>query len=917
MRPLKRLWSQVCLLWRRRAVRQEIDEELQFHVEQRMADNLAAGMTPEDAAREARKRFGNWQSVREDCREARGASFGETLWQDARFGARMLRKNPGFTAVAVISLALGIGANTAIFSLVNAIMLRSLPVPHPQELRVVQWSGLEPKTGMFTGSMREVGGDSGKRTDWLRVAGPAKRRTLADAFTYPQYRALREQCAAQADLFGYVELYEISVRGRGDPFVTRGIMVTGEFFFGLGVRPALGRLFSAADDQPGAAPSIVLTHALWERLFSLDPDVLGKALTLNGISYTVVGVVPRGFVGVGLSAGNEFYVPTSAQPHLAPGFPPTSSEHWWVNLMARLKPGVSDAQFQAALDVAFAAQVASVMKEPKIELLPGRAGPTNDQDFYRKPLMILLAVVGTVLLVACANLAGLSLARGAARQHELAVRAALGAGRWRLIRQSLTESLLLALLGGALGVLLAVWGKTAVSRLLTGSPEGLRYDLSLDLTVLGFTLATVLVTGLLSGLLPALRAGGVDPLAGLKSRAALGAPRLQVGRLLVAGQIALSTLLLAGAGLYVRTLVNLVQINPGFATEKLLLFKVVPGQEGYQGARLAAFYDSVQRSLAAIPGVRSAALSQYKLLGGMMSGGGFFSLPGHAFTGDLKPQAHRLTVSETFFTTMGIPLVTGRGFQAGDVEGAPRVVVVNRAFARTYLAGEHPIGQNLRAGEFNGKPIDWQIVGVCGDAKYTDLKREVPPTVYFSFRQDGAYGAYFAVRTALPPMALAAAARKAVAGIDPNVPLSDITSQEQVRNENISQERLFAMLCGALAGLAVLLSCVGLYGLMAYNVARWTSEIGIRMALGATRTQIASPIMGEAVRLSGAGVMIGVPVALALSRLIEHQLYGVTPSDPGTLACAAGALLVVAIIAAWVPARRAARVDPITALRCE
>jgi len=829
----------------------------------------------------------------------------------------MLAKNPGFTAVAVASLALGIGANTAIFSLVNAILLRSLPVPNPQELRVIQWSGNAPKTGWFMGSMRPVAGDTRKSSDWVRVGTAADQRMIADAFSYPLYRALREQCAAQADVFGYAQLHGVTVRARSDPFIAQGLIVTDNFFSGLGIRPVLGRLFTAEDDQAAAAPVIAITHGWWEKQFSLDPAVLGQTITLNGHSYTIVGVLPREFTGAGLKAENEFFVPISAQPQLMPNLSQTAPDHWWVQLMARMLPEVKDARLQAALDTAFAAQAASVMKQPKIELSAGRAGPAYDRTHFRKPLLILLAVVGTVLLVACANLAGLSLARGAARQHEFAVRAAIGAGRGHLIRQSFSESLLLALLGGGLGVLLAIWGKTVVSRLLAGSAEGLRYDLSLDFTVLGFTLAAALLTALLAGLLPALRAGRADPLAGLKDRAALGAPRLRAGRVLVTAQLALSVLLVSGAGLYVRTLVNLVRINPGFATENLLLFNVAPAAAGLREGTITAFYERTQDSLAAMPGVRSCALVQFKLLAGMMSGGGFFKLPAHPELDEKKPQAHRLTVGETFFTTMEIPIRLGRGFTAADVEIAPKVVVVNETFVRNYLPNEYPVGQTLRAGELNGSPIDWQIVGVCRDAKYTGIKTEVPPTVYFSYRQDRPYAAYFALRTAVPPLALVSAARKAVAAVDPNVPLSDITTQKAVRDQGISQETMFATLCGALAGLAVLLACIGLYGLMAYNVARRTGEIGIRMALGATRRNIAAPIVREALLLAGAGVAVGVLGALALSRLIESQLYGVTPNDPLSLAVAGCALVAAAAAAAWVPARRAAKVEPMTALRTE
>ncbi|MCU0913818.1 MAG: ABC transporter permease [Planctomycetes bacterium] len=463
------------------------------------------------------------------------------------------------------------------------------------------------------------------------------------------------------------------------------------------------------------------------------------------------------------------------------------------------------------------------------------------------------------------------------------------------------------------GILLAYWGKEAISRLVAGSAEGLHYDTALDLKVLGFLLATALAAALLSGLLPALRAAGVDPLTGLKNRRALGPARLRAGRMLVAAQIALSLLLVTAAGLYVRTLVNLVGINPGFATENLLLFQVIPHQAGYHGARVAEFYDRVQQALAALPGVRSAALTQFKLLGGTMSGGNFFTLSGHPREGASAPNAHRLTVSETFFTTMGLPLLLGRGFRTGDVEGAPRVVVVNETFVRRYLSAENALGQILQGKD--GR--DWQIVGVCRDAKYTDIKNDIPATVYFSFRQESVGGVYFVLRTSLPPPAVTTAARKVVAALDPAIPLADITTQEQVRNKRISQERLFATLCSALAGLAMLLSCLGLYGLMAYNVARRTSEIGIRMALGATARHVAGPILREALLLALVGLAVGLPAVFAAGRLIRSQLYGVGPHDPLALTAASVVLLAVALLAAWLPARRAARIDPMVALRCE
>jgi predicted permease len=888
-------------------------QELAQHLEAATEDGIRSGMTPEEARRQARIALGGIDQTRELHRDARGLPWLENLARDVRFATRSLRKTPGFTFVAVLSLALGIGANTAVFSVVNGILLRSLPVPNPQELRVIQWSGVEPKIRSMTGSFNIIGGGSGSSSGSMTFGTAPGQRALVDSFTYPLFRNLREQGAAQVDIFGYTDLNDVTVRARQEPFISTGLLVSDNFFTGLGVRSCVGRLFTAGDDYTGAVPIVVISHKWWEQQFAMDPGVIGQTVSLNGNGFMVVGVLPREFRGVGLADSKQFYVPMSAQPLLLASWSTTSSDQWWVHLMARVRPGVDRAQIQSALDTLFASQVKQVMTAPKVEITDGRAGPASDQSFYRRPLMILLGVVGVVILVACANLAGLSLARSIARQHEFAVRAALGSGRWRLMRQSLVESLLLALGGGAVGLLLAFWGRTFISRLLAGSEDGLSYDLSLDFAVLGFTVALSLGTAMLSGLLPAWRSGRADPASGLKSRTALGTPHLRMGRVLVTVQIALSVLLLAGAGLYIRTLVSLVRINPGFAIENLLLFQLDPDSAGLHSAAATGFYERVQESLARIPGARAATLTRYKLLAGMMSGGNFFTLPSHPeLTGDKAPQANRLDVGETFYATMGIPVLLGRGLTAADTRGAPRVAVVNQTFVHNYFPNELPIGQALKVDN-----DEWQIVGVCGDAKYTDVKLDVPATVYFSYRQCATSSAYFAVRTALPPLALVPAVRKAVAAIDGNVPLSDITTQAAVRDQRISQEWMFATLVSALAGLALLLACIGLYGLMSYNVARRSGEIGVRMALGATSRDIVRPIVREALMLVGAGLAVGIPGALALARVVRHQFYGIAPHDPLTFVAGAILLLAIALVAAWLPAQRAMKVDPIVALRAE
>ena len=780
--------------------------------------------------------------------------FGKDTLRDLRLACRQLLKHKGFTAVAVLSLALGIGANTSIFSLVNAVLLRSLPLPNPHELRLLKWSGTDPKWGNYTGSWNSA----------------PNGRATGNAFSYPVFAELRREAGGLAEIIGYLPLNDVALRASHAPFVGRGSLVSDNYFSCLGVGARIGRLRLAEDNAAGAASVAVISHAMWRREFDGDPGAIGRLLQVNGHAFTVIGVLPEDFPGITPANPPDFYVPLSSRGALALDWSETAPNECWVQLMARLKPGISDARFRSLADVVLSREASSLMGSPGMIVEDGSGGPASERRLYRKPLFMLLGVVGIVLLIACANLAGMLLARGVARRHEFAVCAAIGASRWRLIRQSLSESAMLAVTGGALGVLIAVWGRTVLSRLLAGRADGLHYEASLDARVLGFTTATVFLTALLSGLLPALWSARVAPLSVLTGRSRSAGPKQRAGKLLVTAQIALTTLLVVGAILYSRTLVNLAHINPGFATENLVLFQLDPGAAGYDGAHRSRFYDQAQQALAAIPGVRSVALTQFKLLSSTMSGGEFFTLPGIPTEGAFKPSACRLTISETFFDTMNIPFLLGRGFRTADTAGATRVVVVNRAFATKYFPNGNAVGAPMKVGSDY-----WQIVGVCGDAKYFDLKAEPPPTVYFSFRQDPLGSGCFALRTPLPVAAVVKAAREAVLAVDPSIPVFSVTTQAQVRNQAFSQERLFALLCGALAVLAVLLSCIGLYGLTAYNVTRRRGEIGIRMALGATRRKIACLVLREALLLGGVGVAIGIPVALAVSQLIKNQLYGV------------------------------------------
>jgi predicted permease len=901
MKMLRIIRNRIRSLWQRHEVKREIDEELRFHLEQRTAENLAAGLSPEDAAREARKRFGNLQSVREECREARGAGFGEGTGKDVRFALRQLLKSPGFTAVAVISLALGIGANTAIFSGLNAVLLRSLPVGHPEELRLVNWIGRNPRYSDYTGpGTTQLPGGS----------------TVGTSFSHPAYCILRDGSSGFSDIFAFATK-GITVVGHGEPRFTEALLVSGNYFSGYGAHPFIGRPILPEDERPGAPPVAVLTYQWWERQCGSDPNVVGQPVTINQNTATVIGVLPRSYVGPLPGDEAVVYLPLTAQSQLWPA-QPLGLDRWSLQIMGRLAPGANEAQAQAGLSVLFQQalnQSKTRMEQAGIVLEDGSRGQLILRRQLAKPFFVLMAAAGIVLLIACANLAGLLLARGAARQHEMAVRAALGAGRWQLIRQSLVESTLLSLLGAGLGLLVAAWSKPVLLGFLAEhSRDEPRFNLQADARVLAFTLLVSVLTVLVFGMLPAIRAAQADPAKALKHRSATGASRLTLGRGLVAAQVGLSVLLVVGAGLMIRTFANLARVAPGFDAENVLLFRVRPADAGYRSEQYSEVYDRIKAAVAAIPGVRQVSYSAFALVSGSSSSDDI-EFPGREDEAGRKRNTEYLKVGDDFFRTMNVPLLAGRDFNAADAAASPSVVIVNQTFARRYFADEDPVGKTFRF--HDGTAHSVEIIGVVRDAKYNRVRAEAAPLIYVSQRQSATRAASFAVRSVLPQGTLLPAIRQAVTGIDPHLPLFSIGTQEAVLERSTAPDRLFALLGGALAVLALLLSCIGLYGLMAYNVARRTGEIGIRMALGATRRDIAGAILREALWLVLAGLGVGVPVAFALARLIQSQLYGVAPVDPVTFVGGGVLLVVVALLSAWIPARRAAKIDPMEALRCE
>jgi predicted permease len=875
-------------LWRRRQLESDLEDELAFHLAMRGED--------------ARRAFGNVALVKEDLRDQWTFRAVENFWRDLRYAVRMLRRSPGFTLVAILSLAIGIGANTAIFSVVDAILLKSLPVRRPEQLRVVLWTG---ERGAPTDMSQ---GYSTKNRSGLRVTS---------SFPYPTYEQFAASVPQFSDLMGFVSNTVTVISGAASHYANEEL-VTGNFFTGLGVAALAGRTLTTEDDRTGVPPVVVISYRYWERHLGLDPEMIGRAIFINGRPVTIVGIAPREFLGVQPGEAPDLFLPMShAGVFGKKGFDLHDSAVAWVQIMGRLRPGASEQQAIAGLGTVMqraGVQNAKASGEPWRPVLEnGATGIQLLRDRATPALLVLSSVVGLVLLIACANLANLLLARGVARRREIAVRLSIGAGRWRLIRQLLTESLLLAGLGAGLGLALATPLLEFVAS-VAGGGEGI--DARLDWRALLFTAAVALVTALLFGLMPAFRATRVDLTPALKdgSTGSLrGRPHLRASRLLIAGQVALSTLLLTGAGLFVRTLVNLSSIDPGFEAQRLLLFAVDGSRSGYQSDKLRGLYERIRERVTAIPGVRSVTLSDAALISGSANTNSI-TIPGYSARNGQSPTTWVMQVGSHFLTIMEIPILTGRDIGDGDSQKAPRTAVVNETFALRYLGGQNPLGRTFDLGSGTT-----EVVGVCKDAKYDKLRNGVPPTAYLSYLQNEFTwgGMTFELRTAMPPMAIAGAVQRVVAEIDRNVPVAAMRTQEEQIRMTLGTERMFAGVVGAFGVIAALLAAIGLYGVRAYTVSRRTNEIGIRLALGAGRCDVQWMVLRESLWMVAAGMAVGIPAALALTRLVRQALYGIEPNDPLSFAAAGILMATVAAVAAWIPARRAARVDPMRALRCE
>jgi macrolide transport system ATP-binding/permease protein len=901
--------------WLRRRRREEgLREELQFHMEHEADERRADGL-PEDEARwAARRDLGNVTLLREDARTLWTWTLLEQLAQDVRYALRTMARNRTFTALATLSLALGIGANIAIYSFMESILLRSLPVSDPASLVVMNWRSGPIASGFRDFVMKSVDGS---------VYRDGSGRT-ARIFPFPAFQLLQRASApVLSSAFAYHPADRVNVMVRGEAELADGEYVSGDFFRGLAVSPAAGRLLVAADDRAGAPPVAVISMGYSQRRFGGATNAVGQPIVINNVPFTVAGVTPSGFFGVDPGANPDVYLPMHAVILFDPGAADRylAQNHYWVQMMGRLRPGVSRAQAETALATPFAQWVDSTATNeqeranlPVLRLDEGAGGLDSLRRRYSKPLYVLLAVVALILATACANTANLLVARATARKREMAVRLSVGAGRFRIVRQLLTESAALALLSGALGVVIAVVGIRVLTRLLASGQEGVTLHAELNWHVLLVSLGLSLLCGVLFGLAPAFHSTRPTLVPALKGtaigdarrRARDGVPRLT--HALVVAQIAISLLLLVTAGLFIRTLSNLQSIELGFARDNVLLFELNAPQAGYPEAGAAAFYGDLRRRLGELPGVRAATLSHASLVRAGRR------LP-ITVSGVSAADARVLGTGPEFFTTMQIPILQGREIHERDQQGSLAVAVVSDLFARTYFRDENAVGRHIRVG--TRSPVDLEIVGVAATARYGGLKTEIPPVVYIPYAQVplSLEELTYALRTDSDPLRYVGPIREIVREADARVPLTNVRTQAAEIDQTVNQEIVFARLCSAFAILALVIACVGLYGTQAYAVARRTNEIGIRMALGARPAIVIWMVLREVSVLAALGLAIGVPIALSASRLVESFLFDVKPHDPVALAFAIGILSIAALLAGYGPAWRASQISPLIALR--
>jgi predicted permease len=897
----------------------DLSVSIQEHIEERTEELMEEGLTRGAAERRARREFGNVALIEQRSREAWQWPRLESIWADVRYAFRQLRKSPGFVLTAILTLTLAVGANTAVFSLMDALLLRSLPVRDPQQLALMSYDFGSSPTGGFNSS-----GYSGYE------------------FSYPLFQRFRRQDKIFSDVFGYASLgfkeKNLVLRMHGDTMQASGTMVTGGYFNGLGVTAALGRSIQESDLAPAAPRVTVISYAFWQRVFAGSASAIGQSVTLNSISYTIVGVAPRGFTGVQPGIADDLWIPISRTSNLAPwgvggvDESQTASERWWwLTVMGRLRPGISKQQAASGLSTELVATMTALKDAkpsgaqlPFVKLEDGSRGMQLMQAFYAQPAALLMGLVGLVLLAACANLATLLLARASARQREIAVRLAVGASPARVWRQLLTESLLLSITGGALGILVAPLAMRAIaSGIITG---GNRYslDLTLDTRVLFFTAALSILTGICFGLVPALRSSRVDVNSTLKDGAATDTGRSNLPmRSLVVAQAAISTMLLIVAGIFLQSLAGLRSQITGFDQGHLLVFHLDPTQSGYTGEQLPALYTQMEQRLAALPGVRNVTTIGNPFISGWQNNFDV-QIEGYTAPDRQDPNVMNNAGGAHFLATAGIPLLMGRDFSESDTATSPKVAIVNESFAKKYFGARSPIGYHITFKPWKEDPVSYTIVGVCADAFYTSLRNGMKPTWYQAMaQQEMGYlkSVNFMLRANGDPAALTVSVVSAVRNVDARLLATDMKTESEQIDASLSSERMFAQLSTFFGALALLLAAIGLYGTLAYSVARREREMGIRLALGAERARLVRLVLAQGLRLVLVGIVAGwiasAVTGRALAHMIENVLFHVHALDAFSFVGAALILTTLACAAAVIPARRAASTDPMRALRSE
>jgi predicted permease len=899
--------------FRRAQLDRDLDVEISAHLELAIEENLQRGLSPAEARRQALLRFGGPQQAKEQHREARALPFLDTLLQDLRFALRMLRKSPGFTAVAVLTLALGIGANTAIFTIFDAVLLQSLPVREPSRLV------------LFTDNLSEgtyTGDPPAHRWETFSM----------EVFDYLRKQPLPfESLAAFRSGEGMVTVRLGDSPGTGPLERARAHLVSGNYFGTMGVDALLGRTLGPSDDQPNAAAVAVASYGYWKQRLQGAPAAVGRIVYLNGTAFTIVGVTPPEFFGERIRQSPDFWVPLVFQPQieLIPSYL-DRTDAYWLYLVGRLSPGATRAQAQtattAALQQFLTNKEGSKLTDSRkrdiarshVELVDGAGGISWLRFEYSQPLRILLVVVAMVLLIACANVGNLLLSRASARQTEISVRLALGGSRLRLIRQLLTESILLAMLGAACGLLLAHWAANVLFALVAGNSP---IKPHLNLPVLAFTILITVFAGILFGLAPAFSAGRTDLAASLKAgiRSVMGdRKKVSAAHSLIVAQIAISLVLLVGANLFARSLLNLENQPLGFDQDHVLLVGINARMANYKPENVADLYRQLYMRVKALPGVRAATLARYTPMSGTSSVSSF-SIIGHVDKPGENMSVEDIFVGPSYPETMGMALLQGREINLQDAPGTPKIAMVNEAFVRAYFPGQNPLGQRFDVHKPKGTG-EYEIVGVLRDAQFHNAKEKVEPIVFPAILQDTTQDVLsggIIIRTVGDSSSMASTARQAVADVDPNLPVTGTKTLSNQIASTFDVERVAAELVSFFGGLALLLACVGLYGVVAQSVSRRTNEIGVRMALGARAGDILWMVLRNTVALLAAGLAIGVPAALAAARLVKSQLFGVGAADALSFAIAAIVLASVAIFAGLLPARRASRVNPIVALRYE